>query len=268
MSDVCKLSLYYNETINKYEVVDLHGVGKVAKIPTINISGLKSTVEGISIQSRLSTATAAQISIAAQGTIDDYKDNVRAIRSWNAGSVDRFVPTKTGNPNNTKAADEKAAEKLRKAKAEGKEEDTTTYPYGGSITKFFEANEDLAQRIYKFFEKIKGTEGKGPEFDAQTELDLQLQLRKINLTFYEIAQANKNGNKGVRHEIPIPVELSITMKGISGMKIGQVFKVNKGVLLPKYDKYGYVITGLEQKVDTQNKWTTEITTQFFELDNL
>ena len=268
LSDVCKLSLYYNETINKYEVVDLHGVGKVAKIPTINISGLKSTVEEISIQSRLSTATAAQISIAAQGTIDDYKDNVRAIRSWNAGSVDRFVPTKTGNPNNTKAADEKAAEELRRRKAKGEEEDTTIYPYGGSITKFFEANEDLAQRIYKFFEKIKGTEGKGPEFDAQTELDLQLQLRKINLTFYEIAQANKKGNKGVRHEIPIPVELSITMKGISGMKIGQVFKVNKGVLLPKYDKYGYVITGLEQKVDTQNKWTTEITTQFFELDNL
>ena len=143
LSDVCKLSLYYNETINKYEVVDLHGVGKITQIPTINISGLKSTVEGISIQSRLSTATAAQISIAAQGTVDDYKDNVRAIRSWNAGSVDRFVPTKTGNPNNTKAADEKTAEELRRRKAEGKAEDTTIYPYGGSITKFFEANEDL-----------------------------------------------------------------------------------------------------------------------------
>ena len=270
LSDVCKLSLFYNETINKYEVVDLHGVGKITKIPKINISGLSSTVEEISIQSRLSTATAAQISIAAQGTIDDYKDNVRAIRSWNAGSVDRFVPTKTGNPNNTTEQSEKDAEKLRKQKTKGKAEpeDITTYPYGGSITKFFEANEDLAQRIYNFFEKIQGPEGKTPEFDAQTELDLQLQLRKINLTFYEIAQANKKGNKGVRHEIPIPVELSITMKGISGMKIGQVFKVNKGVLLPKYDKYGYVITGLEQKIDTQNKWTTEITTQFFELDNL
>ena len=275
LSDVCKLSLFYNETINKYEVVDLHGVGKITKIPKINISGLSSTVEEISIQSRLSTATAAQISIAAQGTIDDYKDNVRAIRSWNAGSVDRFVPTKTGNPNNTIEQSEEAAEKLRKQKTKGKAEpgdidgeDTTIYPYGGSITKFFEANEDLAQRTYNFFKKIQGPEGKTPEFDAQTELDLQLQLRKINLNFYEIAQANKKGNKGVRHEIPIPVELSITMKGISGMKIGQVFKVNKGVLLPKYDKYGYVITGLEQKIDTQNKWTTEITTQFFELDNL
>ena len=57
------------------------------------------------------------------------------------------------------------------------------------------------------------------------------------------------------------------MKGISGFKIGQVFKINPGVLLPRYDKYGYVITGLGNKVEN-NEQTTNVETQFFELDNL
>ena len=83
---------------------------------------------------------------------------------------------------------------------------------------------------------------------------------------YEAAQAKKS-DKGVTHEIPIPVELSFTMKGISGFKIGQVFKINPGVLLPRYNKYGYVITGLGNKVEN-NEWTTNVETQFFELDNL
>ena len=57
------------------------------------------------------------------------------------------------------------------------------------------------------------------------------------------------------------------MKGIAGLKIGQVFKINPGVLLPKYDKYGYVITGVDNKIEN-NEWTTTVSSQFFELDNL
>ena len=255
LSDVCKLSLYYNESLNEYEIVDLHGIGKAGAVPTINVTGLKSTVENLSIQSRLSTATAAQISIAAQGSVDNYKENVRAIRNWNLGSVDRFYPTKTINPNNTVEV------------AVTSEEDPPgkkSLPYGGSVESFLgkDENKDLAKKMHDFFLDLRDNQS----LDSNAEKDLQPSLRKMNLILYEIAQANKKGTT-VRHEIPIPVELSITMKGISGMKIGQVFKINRGVLLPKYNRYGYVITGIENKLD-DNKWTTEIVTQFFELDNL
>ena len=123
-------------------------------------------------------------------------------------------------------------------------------------------NKDLAKKMHDFFKDLRDNQS----LDSNAEKDLQPSLRKMNLILYEIAQANKKGTT-VRHEIPIPVELSITMKGISGMKIGQVFKINRGVLLPKYNRYGYVITGIENKLDN-NEWTTEIGTQFFELDNL
>ena len=71
----------------------------------------------------------------------------------------------------------------------------------------------------------------------------------------------------MRNEVPIPVELSFTIKGISMLKIGQVFKIKPGLLLKKYNKYGYVITGVNHKVEN-NEWTTEVNSQFFELDNL
>ena len=253
LSDVCKLSLYYNESLNEYEVVDLHGIGKAGAVPIINVTGLKSTVKGLSIQSRLSTTTAAQISIAAQGSVDNYKENVRAIRNWNLGSVDRFYPTKTVNPGNTVKTE---------ITSETESPGTSSIPYQGNIVTFFKTSKELYSSIGRFFDDLKFNSS----LDSNAEKDLQQSLRKVCLILYEIAQANKKGTT-VRHEVPIPVELSITMKGISGMKIGQVFKINKGVLLPKYNRYGYVITGIENKLDS-NEWTTEIVTQFFELDNL
>ena len=254
LSDVCKLSLFYNEGINKYEIVDLYGIGKVKKIPTITLTGLKSTVKELSISSRLSANTAAQISIAAQGTVTNYNENVRAIRSWNLGAVDRFIPSKVTNTEPDVCTEDNSGEDPGKK--------TSLLTYGGNLTKFFGSNAEMSKQLFLFFIGIKDTK----EFNAETEKDLQGALRKINLIMYEIVQAEKS-DKGVTHEIPIPVELSFTMKGISGFKIGQVFKINEGVLLPRYDKYGYVITGLGNKVEN-NEWTTNVETQFFELDNL
>ncbi len=254
LSDVCKLSLFYNEGINKYEIVDLYGIGKVKKIPTITLTGLKSTVKELSISSRLSAKTAAQISIAAQGTVTNYNENVRAIRSWNLGAVDRFIPSKVTNTEPDVCTEDNSG------KDPGK--NTSLLTYGGDVNKFFEANVDMSKQIFLFFKAIRDKS----DFNAETEKDLQGALRKINLILYEAAQKKKS-DKDVTHEIPIPVELSFTMKGISGFKIGQVFKINPGVLLPRYNKYGYVITGLGNKVEN-NEWTTNVETQFFELDNL
>ena len=256
LSDVTKLSLYYNEGINKYEVVDLNGVSKIKKkLPRLTMTGLNSTVKELSISSRLSTTTAAQISIAAQGTVDTYKDNVSAIRSWNLGAVDRFVPTKTSNPNKCKDPDPNNQKRPTIDKL----------PYKGSVTVFLSAEENkgFAIEIKNFFKSIQDDQS----FDADAEIDLQQTFRKMNLELYNAAQITKKSTDDVNNEIPIPIELSFIMKGISGLKIGQVFKIKPGVLLPKYDKYGYVITGIENKVDN-NEWTTEVSTQFFETDNL
>ena len=53
------------------------------------------------------------------------------------------------------------------------------------------------------------------------------------------------------------------MEGIAGLKIAQAFRINKGILPKKYDDWGYIITGLDHEIGTDNKWFTNIKTQFY-----
>ena len=261
LSNVCNLTLFYNETWNEYEIVDAHGGSKVRSIPEIHLSGLKSTAKQVSIQSRLSSQTSAQIAIAAQGTVDNYSDNVHAIRNWNLGAVDRWIPVRTTNPNDQGTGARAARQEITR----GKEQVVKgNLPYRGDIQNYFKKNKEVSKRAIDFFEGLSEC-----NYNPEIEIALGPEFRKINLALYQIAQLGKNGKKedDMRNEVPIPVELSFTIKGISMLKIGQVFKIKPGLLLKKYNKYGYVITGVNHKVEN-NEWTTEVNSQFFELDNL
>ena len=72
----------------------------------------------------------------------------------------------------------------------------------------------------------------------------------------------------VKNNLPptgaIPVELHLKMLGISGMKVGNTFRVSSGVLPQKYKDYGFIITGLSHSIEN-GKWYTDIKTQFFSL---
>ena len=59
----------------------------------------------------------------------------------------------------------------------------------------------------------------------------------------------------------IPFELSLTLDGIGGLKIGQAFKIGGRVLPKKYrDEIAFLITGLDHSIDN-NRWTTTIKAQ-------
>ena len=71
--------------------------------------------------------------------------------------------------------------------------------------------------------------------------------------------------KAKKDEIPglIPLELNITLKGISGLKVGQGFLIDNTILPEKYqDVVGFIITGLSHSFQS-NLWQTEITSQMF-----
>lgn len=61
----------------------------------------------------------------------------------------------------------------------------------------------------------------------------------------------------------VPVELSIKMLGISGLKIGTTFNIRDNILPTKYNKFSYIITGLDHEIGTDNRWYTNIKTQFY-----
>ena len=66
----------------------------------------------------------------------------------------------------------------------------------------------------------------------------------------------------------IPLELEITLDGISGFVIGQIFTVDESILPTFYktNKVGFIITGVTQNLQN-NDWTTTLKTQMCLLDN-
>jgi hypothetical protein len=74
--------------------------------------------------------------------------------------------------------------------------------------------------------------------------------------------------KDVNFQAIIPFELEITLDGIGGFIVGQIFTIDKSIL-PKgyYDKnLGFIVTGLSHSLQN-NDWTTVVKTQICLLEN-
>ena len=69
---------------------------------------------------------------------------------------------------------------------------------------------------------------------------------------------NKEGIPGL-----VPLELTVTLKGISGFKVGQGFLLDETILPEAYrGKVGFIITGVAHTFDN-NTWQTELNSQTF-----
>ena len=233
LGNITDLDIYYNEGINEYEIVDRYGPKK-SNITKLNLAGLKSTVKDLSINSTISNEIASSIAIAAQGRSSAYPANVKSIRGWNEGYRDRFF-----------------LEKLTKEDQKQVESQALT------VESYFEKNQDINKAVDEYWKHLNE---KG-EINAGTQASIETELNKIlNIAYEQYLVSN-----GKPSTIPIPVQLSFTIKGFSGFKIGQSFKVQDSLLLPKYKKYCYIITSLEHKVEA-NEWVTSLGAQFFEVD--
>ena len=76
-----------------------------------------------------------------------------------------------------------------------------------------------------------------------------------------------NGND-VNFKALIPFELEMTLDGISGLVIGQIFVIDKSILPKDYQSknLGFIITGISNSLQN-NDWTTTIKTQVCLLEN-
>ena len=233
LGNIVDLDIYFNEVINEYEIVDRYGPKK-SNITKLNLAGLKSTVKDLSIASTISNEMSSQIAIAAQGRSSAYPANVKSIRGWNEGYRDRFF-----------------IEKLTKEDQKRAESDPLT------VGDYFAKNSNSKKELDDYWKHLneKGEIKESTQNRVENELD---QILRIAYDEY-LMSAGKSTN------IPIPVQLSFTIKGFSGFKIGQSFRIQNSLLLPKYSRYCYIITSLEHKVEA-NEWVTSLGAQFFELD--
>lgn len=245
------LDQYYNEEHDMWYIIDRKKTpsgDNEGELPSmIPLTGLKSTITNLNISSKISNEIGAQVSIAAQGAGNNYNEDVSTLLEWNSGLIDRTVPIKTITQDEF---DKQNSQELERA------------------TKKLEKVIEWAEEVTDVFEEFG--EGRGIEVfeDVDYEEEDHNNLKsghkeycsKYVLDDYYKAKEGPRPSPGV-----IPVELSFTTIGIGGLKIGQAFTVEKGVLPERYSKnFGFILTGLSHDV-SGNKWTTSIKTQFYSI---
>jgi hypothetical protein len=217
---------------NQIKLVDLYYLERNAKPKyEFDLMGLGSICRNISIESQIFPEQSTIIAIAAQSraNLGDVYNSTQVY--LNAGLTDRIA--------------------LQKWQGE-----EITQPDGV-------ATDPIYQKTFDFLLYLKdyviGDSTKN--FEIQTETN-----GTIPYTFLKQFLLRFDGE--LNFKALIPFKLKITLDGIGGIIVGQIFKVKPNVLPKNYiDKnLGFVVTGISHTL-TKNDWETSLETQICILDD-
>lgn len=248
LGDINEFVITYDETTNTVYIEDKKTTpvkekgslqGKTVESYTLPLTGLRSFITDLSIQTKISNQLGSQIAIAAQGssTDRDYNAYVANYKEWNRNLYDRFTRTKA---------------------PETSEEDPN---FTGPVEQETVKTVDLEEQRLKFEVEINKLYKKFRQ-DGTYDNDEWHAVTKHAQTLYKKEEEYEDKAAGRPPKGLIPTELSFTMDGIGGLKIGQSFKVQEGILPFTYNRYGYIITGLEHSIQN-GKWLTTVKAQTF-----
>ena len=203
-----------------------------------NVFGVKRGINGsfireINLTADLSNDFATMISIGAQSNSNQLNGNATSFSNYNAGLIDRIIPEKVSSPD---IEEQKKTKKVFKpnqlAKIVSKEKENYISIYQN--TQFNE--EDISS--YKSNMTTAISLALGILTDRKAKKEAQLQA-----PFF------------------LPFNLTLTMDGISGMKLYQKFLITDDILPPSYEKDGVDIQlkGINHKIDVSG-WETTLET--------
>ena len=207
----------------------------------IEVHNLKSTVRNYSLESQIFPEQSTQVAIGAQVKGGALGTNTSTLIDYNKGLVDRVIPKKEAPTTDTTASD---------------------------IDRLKELQNSWAIIADLFIQLIPDWFSAG-DYDVEESSKYSNALKDI-INFFTSIGASNAKNRAI-----IPTKLSLTMDGIGGMVIGNMFKINDDILPAGYKggtgpkdvgaKIGYIVTGLGHKV-ADNDWTTQVDAQFVVLD--
>jgi hypothetical protein len=195
---------------------------------TLQIHNLSSCVRQYNFQSKIFPEMGSIIAISAQdpagvGTLG--YDNATLV-AWNQGISDRLIPKKLTN----------SADLL------SEEDEPVSY-----LLPFL-------TQMWKYFRVIT---------DGSSEDDLNLVYGGLNFSFRDfLSHLDKENVGSNRFKTIIPTELQVTLDGIGGIIIGNLFKINEDIVPKGYRgvadrKLAYIVTRLGHTI-SDNDWTTQI----------
>lgn len=227
----------YDENSNKIKIYDTQQIpGSSDQEPSeIPIFGLSSIVKNISLRSEVFSDLSTMIAIGAQA------GNVSNIDSTSLNVYNKIanISSRMLNP----LIDESQKNREKIDILENKEErDRIQSTRLKSLINYFSL-----QNI--------------PSFSYSSE---DAEAAKDNLRDY--LSLEKSADKNTQALDVIPLKISITLEGISGMKIGQAFKIpNNRLPFQYHDKIAFVITSLNHDINN-NIWNTTFEGQMILLD--
>jgi hypothetical protein len=205
-----------------------------------NVYGVKPGVMGsfvrdVNLTADLGQNFATMISIGAQSNGNQLGGNATSFSNYNAGLKDRIIQEKVSSPDADKeeqTGSETVSKQQQLADIITQQEKTFTSIYANTQWN----NEDVAS--YKE--------------NMSTAIELALGI----LT-------DANGKKKAQLQAPffLPFNLSLTIDGLSGMKLYQKFLMTDDILPPSYEKDGVdlQLKGVNHKIDS-SAWLTEMET--------
>ena len=239
LGGINELDLYFNEDDQLFYVID-RKLDFPTKCPVINITGLDNIVQDLSISSKISNEMSSMISIAASPTVTDNSEkDFHAMFKWNKGKIDRIVSFKDNRKSTSDATTD--------------EEDKTSR----EIEQYESWIEDLDDAFGRYCNRSsRNQKYRKSDHDA---------LRSYHKEWSSKQVKDDSDSKGKPVPGVVPVELSLTLDGIAGLRVAEAFKINgKDILLDDYQDFGYIITSLTHNIQN-NRWTTEVGTQFYSI---
>jgi hypothetical protein len=233
--------------VNNFEIHidDRDGIGRIIDLNYVNlnkdnkpftfeIGSNKSIVKDLKLESQIFANQASMIAISAQSDAGSYGLDNSTLVSYNAGITDRVIPKK----------------------------DSPIYSLGGAITnKGVQINgfTSALSVIAKFFNTFKGdvntnTPGR---FEAKDSIANKDALKEI-INFFTSIKSTGNKNKSF-----LPTKISLTLDGLSGFIIGNLFNVDKTFLPQSYKgtingvDVGYIIVNVAHSINN-NMWDTTL----------
>ena len=239
LGGINELDLYFNEDDQLFYVID-RKLDFPTKCPELNVTGLDNIVQDINISSKISNEMASMVSIAASPTVTDNSEkDFHAMFKWNKGKTDRIVSFKDN----------------RKATSGGSpsEEDKSTREQEQYESWIEDLDDAFGRYCNRSFRNQKYSKG---DHDA---------LRSYHKEWANGQVKEDSDAKGKPVPGVIPVELSLKLDGIAGLRVAEAFKINgKGILLEDYKDFGYIITSLSHTIEN-NRWVTDVGTQFYSI---
>lgn len=251
------INLYYDESKFTYYIVDRNAQVEQKDVSTLNVTGLKSTVNKFDFVTKLSPALTTMVAISAQAGAADVGLEAEALLRWNEGLTDRILGTKkikVGGfpvtetpPANAGSFSAGIALAFKQAAAET---DPVKLRDNEQQTRRDTINEALA--------KCYNSSG---EYNREN-IDLaKTQYNYFATTYIQNHNEESANNKSAGPAGIIPFEMTLEMDGISGIKIGQAFKINDAIMPAKYNGVvGFIVTGVDHAI-TGNRWTTTLKAQ-------